>query len=475
MMASVTGDRPGDGRLHEPRAGAGQGGGSRVGRVGLRVRALRNADGPPRVSRRLGQRHRRERPETEPDWQQLPAGPECIRRLLRRCLQKDSKRRLHDIRDARLELDEAEMTPSPHVGDGIAPRAVRSRVRFGWLAALAALVAVIAAVLSVRVFRTAPAGSELRLEISTPPTRDPSLSISPDGLKIVYVGRSAGRSQLWLRSLDSSLARPLAGTEGAFQPFWSPDSRSIGFFADTKLRRMEVDGGSVRTLASTTPVADGGAWNSDGTIIYAPGIGTPILRISAEGGETAAVTRFRSPQQRDQSAPRFLPDGRHFLFFVRGSAEASGVYIGQLDGLDDRRLIDAAAPAVYASTGHLVLVREGQLLAWAFDPVRLELTGAPFPLGERGNGGTRLSASAAGPIVYRTPSADSGQRQLVWIDRSGQAIETVSYADTAGLGPALSHDGRRVALFRYANGNMDIWQYETETSHLGPGHVRLGR
>ena len=146
---------------------------------------------------------------------------------------------------------------------------------------------------------------------------------------------------------------------------------------------------------------------------------------------------------------------------MTGSPEARGVYIGQLDGLDTKRLFDADAPAVYAATGHLLFIREGKLLAQDFDPDRLELRGDPFPIAEHVTGRTTVSASAAGPIAYRTPSADSGQRQLVWVDRSGREIDKVVYPDTASQGPSLSRDGRRVAVFRFANGNMDIWSYET--------------
>lgn len=184
-----------------------------------------------------------------------------------------------------------------------------------------------------------------------------------------------------------------------------------------------------------------------------------MFRISAEGGEPSATTRFE-PLQQSHSSPRFLPDGRHFLFFVRGSPEVRGVYVGQLDGLDAERLFDADAPAECAATGHLLFIREGKLLAQAFDPDGLELGGDPFLIGEGVAGGTRLSASAAGPIAYRTPSADSGQRQFVWVDRSGRETEKVVYPDTAGIGPSLSHDGRSVAVFRYADSNMDIWSSE---------------
>jgi len=399
--------------------------------------------------------------EHEPDWKALPSTmPGSIRRLLRRCLEKDRKRRLSDIADARIEIDEALATPSGEASAVTLVNVQPAGWRRAWPWALA-LLTLMAAAIGLWSLRPAPTAPEARLEINTPPGRDPSLAISPDGLTIVFTARSAGQSQLWVRSLDSPSARPLGGTERASSPFWSPDSRSIGFFADEKLKRMDIDGGSVRTLVSDAPRPLGGAWNSDGTIVFSTNPGRPIVRISAEGGEPSATTRFESPQQQSHSSPQFLPDGRHFLFFVSGSPEARGVYIGQLDGLDTNRLFDAEAPAAYASTGHLLFIREGKLLAQAFDPDRLEMRGDPFPIAEHVTGGTRLSASAAGPIAYRTPSADSGQRQFVWVDRSGREIDRVVYPDTQSQGPSLSRDGRRVAVFRHANGNTDIWSYET--------------
>ncbi len=397
--------------------------------------------------------------KTDPDWHQLPAGtPEGIRRLLRRSLQKDQKSRLRDIRDARLEIDDVE-GGTPQDGP-VVEISSRRRERLAWASALAVLT-LIAATAGLWALRPSRAAPELRLEINTPPTGDPSLAMSPDGMRIVFAARSAGQSQLWLRSLDSSLMQPLAGTERASSPFWSPDSRSIGFYADNKLKRMDVDGGSVRTLVSDVPSLLGGAWNTDGTIVFSSNPGRPLVRISAEGGEPSATTRFESPQQRSHSSPQFLPDGRHFLFFVTGSPEARGVYIGQLDKLDTTRLFDADAPAAYAATRHLLFVRAGKLFAQNFDPDRLELRREPFSIAEHVTDRTTLSTSAAGPIAYRTPSSDSGQRQLVWVDRSGREIERVVYPDTQSQGPSLSRDGRRVAVFRHANGNTDIWSYET--------------
>jgi serine/threonine protein kinase/Tol biopolymer transport system component len=408
--------------------------------------------------------------KTEPSWERLPGGtPAGISRLLRRCLRKDQKLRVRDIRDARLELvDVRDAAPDDRV---ISPRLGRGE-RLAWASALA-LLALIAVILGMRALRPTPAAGEVRLEINTPPTRDAALAISPDGLKVVFVARTAGQSRLWLRSLDSQSAQLLPGTERGLSPFWSPDSRSIGFIADTRLKRMDIDGGSVQTLATGIPVALGAAWNGDGTIIFGNNPGGPIFSIPAAGGKPVPVTRVEAPRQRGHSFPQFLPDGRHFLFFVTGIPEASGVYAGQLDRLDAIRLFDADGPAVYAA-GDLLFVRGGKLLAQAFDPDRLELRGEPSPVADQVTGRTALAASVAGPIAYRTAPPDSGQRQFVWVDRSGRETDKEVYPDDSALGPALTHDGRRIAVYRYANANMDIWSYETsrrvwERITFGPG------
>jgi Tol biopolymer transport system component len=395
--------------------------------------------------------------QREPRWDLLSSDtPDEIRRLLRRCLEKDAKRRLHDIADARLEVEDAR---SRTRDDAIPPAPPRSPLRRASLWA-AALLGLFAAASAGWFLRPAPAAPELRFELNTPPTADASVAISPDGLKVVFVGTSGRQSQLWLRSLDASSARPLAGTERASTPFWSPDSRSIGFFADGLLRRMDIDGRSVRTLSSESAVPIGGTWNRDDIILFADNPGGPIFRISADGGERSTVTRVGVPQQRGHHFPQFLPDGRHFLFFVTGSPEARGVYIGQLDTPDTKRLFDAEVPAAFAAPGHLLFLRENKLFAQRFDPALGELSGDPFAVQEPVPTGTTLSASAGGPIVYRTRPGSSSQRQFVRVDRTGREIERVVYPDGAALGPALSHDGRRVAVYRFANGNMDIWSYE---------------
>jgi serine/threonine protein kinase len=392
----------------------------------------------------------------EPDWNRLPAEtPEGVRRLLRRCLQKEQKFRLHDIADARIEIDEALNAPEVHVR----PSAPRRPSRILWLAV--AVVALVAAVTIGWIIRPRPARpSEMRFEVATPPAADlTSIAISPDGTKIVFAASSDAGQRLWLRSLDSVSAQPLAGTDDGFFPFWSPDSRSIGFFANGRLMRIDIDSGLLRTLADA-PNPWGGAWNRDGAILFAPNQTGPIFRLSLAGGKPEPLTRIEG-QQAGHSFPVFLPDGHHFLFYATGSSR--GIYAGQLGSSTIKRLLDADAPATYTSNGQLLFVSQRTLFAQDFDPVRLMLSGNPAPIAQQlvfdpvGSIFAAVSASAAGPIIYRAGLA-GGQRQFVWFDRSGKALGTVGEPDNAApANPSISPDGRRVALFRTVGGNVDIW------------------
>ena len=252
--------------------------------------------------------------KSDPDWRRLPAEtPEGIRRLLRHCLRKDQSLRLRDARDARIEIDDVQSGPPPE--QRMKPTPPRHRERVLWALALG-LISLMVAFLAVRAWRlTAPV--EIRFEINTPPARDASVAISPDGLKIVFVAGSGVQSQLWLRSLKDPVAQPLPDTQGATLPFWSPDSKSIGFFADAKLKRLDIGAGSARTLAAGFTLPFGGAWNRDGVIIFSPSPSRSLLRTSAEGAEPVAVTQFQTPQQRCQCFPS-IPSRRESLPLSRG-------------------------------------------------------------------------------------------------------------------------------------------------------------
>jgi Tol biopolymer transport system component len=395
----------------------------------------------------------------EPDWTKLgPHVPERITTLLRRCLEKDHKRRLRDIGDARLELDarSESAVPSPVAAAG------RRGERFAWLAAVGVLTLVAVATTAWALRPTAPA-AEVRFDIAAPAVSDPldfaSLAVSPDGLSIAFVAAVDGRPHVWVRSLDSVTSRPLAGTAGASLPFWSADSRSVAFYADGSLKRIDLAGGLVRTLAKAG-YGFGGAWNRDGVILLVQSPGSPILRTSSEGAVPTRVTQLDGKQV-GHSHPHFLPDGRHFLYFVQGTPEVSGVYVGRLDGSMTRRLFDADSAAVYAS-GHLLFVRRKMLYAQPFDLARLDPIGVPFPVANEviAIQQSGLSAAAGGALAFRTGSS-TVQRQFVWIDRSGKEMGAIGDPENENLYPYASPGLRQLAFFSRTNGNVDVWLLET--------------
>jgi serine/threonine protein kinase/Tol biopolymer transport system component len=399
--------------------------------------------------------------QRDPNWDALPAKtPRDVRRLLRHCLEKDAGERLHDIADARLELTDA-LRGEPDIEAPPQQNAMHWKKRVAWAAASVASILIAGALAAWWALRPATAPPEMRFEITTPAGPDPtSLAISPDGQTIVFVATSEGRPRLWLRSFASITPRPLAGTDGGFYPFWSPDSRSIGFFAEGKLQRLDLDGGLVRALA-TAPNPVGGAWSPNGTILFTPNYTGPLFRISDAGGDAVAQTRTDA-RQATHRFPQFLPDGRHFLYYVPTGAESRGIYVSDLERGTSRRLLDADAPGVYTSSRQLLFVREGKLIAQPFDLEKFELSGNPFSVADQvvaigDSASAGVSAAAAGPIVYRVGRAGS-QRQFVWFDRSGKERDRVAEPDAGNpQNPSLSHDGRRVAMNRTVNGNTDVW------------------
>ena len=396
--------------------------------------------------------------EREPDFDALsPSVPARVRQALRVCLRKDPKQRGGDIRDVRLALEGAFETAVPQT---TAPGG-----RLAWMASLAAAALLIAAMAipALRHLRETPAPPlpETRTEIVTPATAYPvSFALSPDGRQIVFVASGDGPSRLWLRSLASSTAQPLAGTEGAVYPFWSPDSRSVGFFADGRLKRIDIGGGAPQTLA-TAASGRGGTWSADGMILFTPNATvSPLFLVPASGSEAAAVTNL--DRQSNQLFPFFLPDGRQFLFYAQGAPETAGIYLGSLESGETKRLTpDGGTAGVYLSSGWLLWVRAGTLVAQRLDLERQALTGDPVTLAdpvafEVNFGASAVSVSASGLVAYR--SGGASPRQLAWFDRSGKALGALGAPDENDLGaPSVSPDGRRVAVRRTVGGNTDIF------------------
>ncbi|HWI18117.1 MAG TPA: protein kinase [Vicinamibacterales bacterium] len=409
--------------------------------------------------------------KSEPDWTALPADtPAPIRRLLRRCLEKDRKRRLDSAAGVRIEIDDALTAQSSVDGGELSAPGSRIPTRSSrpLLAAVAVLVALVAAMAmpTLRYLRQIPppVPREVRLEITTPTTESPlEFALSPDGRFMAFIASGDGRSRLWLRPLDQTEARPMAGTDGAVYPFWSPDSRSIGFFAAGKLLRIDVAGGAPQVVAPASGTSQGlsGSWSVDGTILFLSVNPGPLMRVAASGGEPVVATELDPPRQTAHRNPHFLPDGRHFLFQARGTPESAGIYLGSLDGGAPARLTAAGSGGAFLPPDRVAFVRQGALVARRLDLAGRVLTGDPVTLADRigededgGRGG--FTVSATGLVAYRVGAGAS--RQFTWVDRAGTAVGVAGEPDTNYLHvPELSPDGRRLALWRTVQGNTDLW------------------
>ncbi len=412
----------------------------------------------------------------EPDWSAVPAAtPARLRQLLTRCLKKDAKTRLQAIGDARVQLDEL-LSGAADDGASVTPTtqaaSASSSGRRPLLAALAAVAAFAAAlgVPALQHLREAPslAPPETRLEISTPTTDLPGqFALSPDGRQIVLVASGDGASRLWVRPLGATAAQPLAGTEGATFPFWSPDGRSVGFFAEGALKRLDIGSGAPQTLAPASS-GYGGTWNAEGVIVFAPSPSTSLMRVSAAGGTVSTATAF-GPQQVGHQSPFFLPDGRRILFAAFGGPDVTGVYLGALDGGVPIRLAPDPSQAVYlpagpesaaGGDGWLLWARTNTLVAQRLDLDRQTLVGDPVRLADGMGLIAQLlpggwSVTASGLLAYRTGS--DRQHQLTWVDQSGTTRGTVGDPDVTLEDPHVSTDGRRVVVTRVVQGNPDLW------------------
>ena len=398
----------------------------------------------------------------EPDWTALPPYTRrIVRSLLRRCLQKDRAQRLRNIADARFQLEEA--LTEPAAGTTVTAPIRRSRERM-WMAAAVIAATLVVAFAMWHVFSAPAEANETRLQVVTPPAINlTSFAISPDGRTLVFQATANGKAELYLRTLDSEKPRPLTGTDNATLPFWSPDSRSVGFFADGKLKRIDIGGGAPQIIADA-PNSPSGTWNSEGVILFSLASTGPLQRVSSGGGPVTPVTTVDPPRQVSHRFPRFLPDGRHFLYFAVGTPEGRGVYVGSLDNNERKRLLDADSAAVFVPANLLVFTRQRTLFAQPFDVKRLETAGDPIPIADGLNSNLdwvaepSFSVSNRGTIAYRLAK---NENQLMWLDRSGRQTEAIGEPDTTvSQEMRLSPDARTLALARSLNGNFDLWLIE---------------
>jgi Tol biopolymer transport system component len=403
----------------------------------------------------------------EPNWAELPAAtPARLRELLARCLRKDPRERLRDIGDARIELAEIRARGAdPPAAVATAAPAPASRERL--LAAIAAIAVLIAAAaLIVPRLTPPPAPLHARFRIEPPPGTDLFLSgagaaISPDGKLIAVVaGDSTGTARIWVRPLESTLARPLNGTDNATMVFWSPDSRSIGFFAEGKLNTIPAEGGTRRTLADA-PDPRGGSWGVKGQILFAPIASGAIMMVSAEGGDVTTLARPDS--SRHETALRFphmLPDGEHYLCveLPRREGGEHDVLLGSLHDARRTVLFQAIGTPAWSRPGALLYAHRGQLLQQACE-ANGHVTGKPLRIGDAPNprgtdGAPAVSASLNGVLLSVTPVVNT---QLSWRDRSGRVLSVVPLTPAHYGSCELSPDGRRAAVERGSDpNNLDL-------------------
>jgi serine/threonine protein kinase len=406
--------------------------------------------------------------------------PAPLERVVNHCLEKDPELRFQSAYDLKLQLEL--LSELPVAGE---ERVAVAPSRFAWLPWAAVAVAVLAAVAlgwlyyqthvqpqySTHSYLLAPDKSQYNfLSNSSGP-----VVISPDGRRIAFVAAKSGGTEdiLWVQPLNSPTAQPMAGTESATYPFWSHDSRYVGFFSGGKLKKVDANGGPPQALCDA-PTGRGGSWNQDDVILFSRSTTEPLFRVSAAGGTPVAVTELNVKNgELSHRWPEFLPDGKHFIFWLQGARgdEDSGIFVGSLDSKEYKALVHTASAGAFAAPGYLLFVRDGTLMAQRFNPRKLQLEGDAAPIADHVAVNTSVyrsvfTASATGTLLYMGGGASSGS-QLLWYDRQG-AKQGAALAEAALYRqPALSPDGKRLAVNIESGSSQDIWvvdlQRQTKT------------
>ena len=400
--------------------------------------------------------------ERGPDWQALPiTTPAKIRELVRRCLHKDTQHRLRDIGDARIEIEEA--LASPATAEPSAPsKGIRALGRRALVASGSALL-LVAVITGIAVWKLKPSSAPppqpvTRTVITLPPGQElaglesgPAVAISPDGTHLAYVARQNGNQQLYLRPMDSEEAKPIPGTEGAVNPFFSPDGQWVGFSAGGNLKKVPVSGGAALTLAIVA-LPRGASWGSQGIIAFAPTTDGALQQVSEAGGTPQLLTRLEK-KDNSQRWPEFLPGGKAILFAASATTSSwvnAQVGVQSLGTGERLNLIQGGTNPRYAPSGHLVYAQGGGLTAVLFDPQRFAVKGPPVPVVERVlqstvSGVAQYNFSSTGSLVYIPGGVESAQSRLVWVGRNGTA-QPLAAPVRAYRGLRLSPDGSRVAV-----------------------------
>ncbi|HEY8131385.1 MAG TPA: hypothetical protein VII12_05800, partial [Thermoanaerobaculia bacterium] len=403
-----------------------------------------------------------------PVSQVQPLAPPALEHVIERCLEKDPADRWQSAHDVAEELKWVRSKGSQAgIAAPVAARR-RTRERLSWMLHLVTAAAAVGLTWGIIELRREPP----RMFVSSilPPAKtdfafvtNGAPALSPDGKRIAFVaGPSTGPRMLYVRALSGNAAQPLAGTEEATFPFWSPDSRSIAFFADGKLKKIDAAGGPAQAIADA-PAGRGGSWSSRGVIVFAPYLSGAIFKVSDAGGAAESVTKV-DPKHGETTHrwPSFLPDGRHFLFMASkaGTTDRSS-FVGSIDGNMQKQLVNANSNAVYSPQGYLLYMLDRALVAQSFDPKSLTVGRDAVPIAEvlaySGRWDAFFSVSNNGVLAYESGTGIE-LSQLLWIDDHGKTMGSVGKpADYQSL--SLSHDGRRVAitLVDPATRHWDLW------------------
>jgi len=426
--------------------------------------------------------------KAEPHWRALPADtPLPIRRLLRRCLEKDRHQRLDSAAAARLEIDDAIAPPAAEpLVRAVAPS---RRITAVAIAALTAVVAMAAFVIRTQLWpEPGKAAQSSRFAITPPPDPalnvsgpDRDLALSPDGRRVVYHvgGTETNGSPLMMRAIDQLEAQPVADVRVAYAPFFSPDGRWIGFFEEQSLKKVSIAGGPIISLCQIDGVPLGATWGDDNMIAFATNTpSTGLWRVSADGGEPAVLTKPDPAQhERNHAFPSILPGGRGILFtttvVTAGQAASSQVAVLDLKTNRYTILIRGGSDAQYAETGHLIFASAGALRAVRFDPITFDVLGDPVTVVDhvlmKPTGAANYALSRSGTLIY-LPAYVGGQsalRSLVWVDRKGHE-EPIRAPLRAYGPPRISPDGTRLAIGILDQGNTEIWIWDLARETLRP-------
>jgi Tol biopolymer transport system component len=402
----------------------------------------------------------------------VPLTPPALEHVIRRCLAKDPEERWQNAVDIASELRWIAEAGS-RAGEA-APVLARRRLRLRTVWALPAAAAIVAVLATIGVGRFLH-DREVVVRSSLLPPKDMRFEggssvpvLSPDGRRLAFVAVGKdGKSALWIRSISTLTAQPLAGTEGATHPFWSPDSQQVAFFASGQLMRIDTTGGLPQAICEAAR-GRGGVWGDDGTILYPPSEAAALSRVPASGGTPTPATELdASRQDSSHRYPEFLPDGRTFLFLVEGPSEMPdtdrgfALYSGSLDSKETHRVVATSGSARYSRTGYLLYQRAGALIAQRFDPKSLTLSGEGVPIAEEvrrtSHYESAFSLSRNGLLLYQSGS-NSETSRLLWMDRSGREGETIGKpADYSSV--RISHDGTRIAtsIVDQTMKKPDIW------------------